>query len=73
LSGFIFDIGSMPGWLQNLTYLVSARYFIVILHTLFLAGDVGSVIWPNTLAMLSIAVVFLGASRLKIRKSLGRS
>ncbi|MHB8920270.1 MAG: ABC transporter permease [Halothiobacillus sp.] len=70
LSGFIFDIGSMPGWLQNLTYIVSARYFIVILHTLFLAGDVSSVIWPNTLAMLVIAAFFLGASRRKIRKSL---
>ncbi len=70
LSGFIFDIGSMPGWLQNLTYIVSARYFIVILHTLFLAGDVSSVIWPNTLAMLAIAAFFLGTSRRKIRKSL---
>ncbi len=70
LSGFIFDIGSMPGWLQNLTYIVSARYFIVILHTLFLAGDVNGVIWPNTLAMLAIAAFFLGASRRKIRKSL---
>lgn len=70
LSGFIFDIGSMPSWLQNLTYIVSARYFIVILHTLFLAGDVNGVIWPNTLAMLAIAAFFLGASRRKIRKSL---
>lgn len=70
LSGFIFDIGSMPGWLQHLTYLVSARYFVVILHTLFLAGDVSAVIWPNTLAMLVIAVFFIGASRRKIKKSL---
>jgi ABC-2 type transport system permease protein len=70
LSGFIFDIGSMPGWLQNLTYLVSARYFIVILHTLFLAGDVAAVLWPNTLALLAIAVFFIAASRRKIRKSL---
>ena len=70
LSGFIFDIGSMPGWLQSLTYLVSARYFVVILHTLFLAGDVSAILWPNTLAMLAIAVFFIAASRRKIRKSL---
>lgn len=70
LSGFVFDIGSMPGWLQNLTYIVAARYFVVILHTLFLAGDVNGVIWPNTLAMLAIATFFLVASRRKIRKSL---
>lgn len=70
LSGFIFDIGSMPSWLQNLTYLVSARYFIVILHTLFLAGDITTILWPNTLAMLVIAIFFIAASRRKIRKSL---
>jgi ABC-2 type transport system permease protein len=70
LSGFIFDIGSMPGSLQVLTHIVAARYFVVILHTLFLAGDVGSVIWPNTLAMLALAFVFLGASRRRIRKNL---
>jgi ABC-2 type transport system permease protein len=70
LSGFIFDIGSMPGWLQTITYAVSARYIVVILHTLFLAGDVSALIWPNALAMLVIASVFLAASRRKFRKSL---
>lgn len=70
LSGFIFDIGSMPDWLQILTHVIAARYFIVILHTVFLAGDVGSVIWPNTLAMLGLGVLFLGISRRRIRKSL---
>lgn len=70
LSGFIFDIGSMPGWLQAVTHLIAARYFVVILHTLFLAGDVWSVIWPNTLAMAALGILFLAASRRRIRKSL---
>lgn len=70
LSGFIFDIGSMPGWLQVLTHVIAARYFVVILHTVFLAGDVWSVIIPNTLAMLALAMFFLGISRRRIRKSL---
>lgn len=70
LSGFIFDIGSMPGWLQALTHLIAARYFVVILHTLFLAGDVWTVIWPNTLAMTALGILFLAASRRRIRKSL---
>lgn len=70
LSGFIFDIGSMPNWLQVLTHVIAARYFVVILHTIFLAGDVWSVILPNTLAMLVLAAVFLGMSRRRIRKSL---
>lgn len=70
LSGFIFDIGSMPPFLQALTHLVAARYFVTLLHTLFLAGDVPGVIWPNLLALAGLAVVFLAASRRKIRKSL---
>lgn len=70
LSGFIFDIGSMPPVLQALTHLVAARYFVSLLHTLFLAGDVTGIIWPNLLALAALAVVFLAASRHKIRKSL---
>ncbi len=51
LSGFIFDIGSMPGVVQFITHLIAARYFVAILQTLFLAGDVWSVILPNALAL----------------------
>ena len=32
LSGFIFQIRIMPPWLQVITYLVPARYFLVILR-----------------------------------------
>ena len=70
LSGFIFDIGSMPFWLQWLTHLVAARYFVAILQTLFLAGDVWSVILPNAFALLVMAAFFLGISRLMLHKRL---
>ena len=40
LSGFIFDIGSMPAAVQVITHVIAARYFVAILQTLFLAGDV---------------------------------
>lgn len=70
LSGFIFDINSMPVWLQWLTHLVAARYFVTLLQTLFLAGDVWSVILPNALALAVMATIFIGASRLRMRKRL---
>ena len=57
LSGFIFEIDSMPLPIRLLTYLMPARYFVACLQTLFLAGDVGSVLVPCTLAMALIAVV----------------
>ena len=70
LSGFIFDIGSMPGVVQAITHIVAARYFVAILQTLFLAGNVWPVILPNALALTLMAVFFLGLSRRKMRKRL---
>jgi ABC-2 type transport system permease protein len=70
LSGFIFDIGSMPAVVQWLTYLIAARYFVAMLQTIFLAGNVWSVILPNALALVIMAAFFLGVSRRKLRKRL---
>jgi ABC-2 type transport system permease protein len=70
LSGFIFDIESMPVVVQAITHVIAARYLIMILQTVFLAGNVWSVIIPNTLALVVLATLFLGLSRLKSRKRL---
>jgi ABC-2 type transport system permease protein len=70
LSGFIFDIGSMPQIVQLLTRLIAARYFVSILQTVFLAGNVWSVFVPNALALVVMAAIFLGLSRRLARKRL---
>lgn len=70
LSGFIFDIGSMPPLVQGLTHLVAARYFVAILQSVFLAGNVWSVLLPNAAALVVMAAVFLGITRRKSRKRL---
>jgi ABC-2 type transport system permease protein len=70
LSGFIFDIGSMPTIVQAVTYLVAARYYVAILQTLFLAGNVWAVIWPNTLCLAVMAAVFLTLCRIRFKKRL---
>ena len=70
LSGFIFDINSMPWFIEGLTYAIAARYFVAILQSLFLAGDIWSVIVPNALALTGMAVLFLGLSRFRSRKRL---
>jgi len=41
LSGFIFEIASMPVAIQAITYIIPARYFVSALQTLFLAGIFG--------------------------------
>jgi ABC-2 type transport system permease protein len=69
LSGFLFDINSMPAAIQLLTHLVPARYFVAILQTLFLAGD----IWPVVLSnMAALFIMLLFFSAIVWRKSYKR-
>ncbi len=70
LSGFLFDIRSMPRVIQVLTHIVAARYFVATLQTSFLAGDIPSVILPNVLGLAILCAVFLGLSVLRFRKRL---
>jgi ABC-2 type transport system permease protein len=70
LSGFLFDIHSMPDWIQFITYLVPARYFVAILQTLFLAGDVWLVVLSNMGALLAMLLFFFALVWRKFRKRL---
>ena len=70
LSGFLFDIHSMPDFIQLLTYLVPARYFVAILQTLFLAGDVWPVVLANMAALFIMLLFFFTLVWHKFRKRL---
>ena len=70
LSGFIFDIHSMPAVVQFLTHIVAARYYVAILQTLFLAGNVWPVVLINSAALALMALIFFGIARRKSRKRL---
>jgi ABC-2 type transport system permease protein len=70
LSGFIFSISSMPEPIQWITHLIPARYYVAILQTLFLAGDIWPIILSNSAALLVMMVVFLGLARRKFHKRL---
>lgn len=70
LSGFIFNIESMPWPVQALTYAVAARYYNDIVQTLFLAGTVWPIVLPNAAALAGMAAVFLGLARALSRKRL---
>lgn len=58
LSGFLFEIDSMPVAIQWLTYIVPARYLIPPLQSIFLVGDIWSMFLPNILAMLGFGAFF---------------
>jgi drug efflux transport system permease protein len=56
LSGFLFEISSMPKIIQWISLIVPARYLIPSLQTVFLAGD----IWPLFLRDIAV-MLFEGA------------
>lgn len=69
LSGFIFEIASMPSVLRYITYLIPARYFVSSLQTIFLAGDIWRLIIINLIPMLIVgAVFFLLASKRIVKR-----
>lgn len=70
LSGFIFEIDSMPIVIQWVTYLIPARYFVSSLQTLFLAGDIYVVLLTNFLLLATTAIIFIGLTALKTRRRL---
>ncbi len=70
LSGFIFEIDSMPIVIQWVTYLIPARYFVSSLQTLFLAGDIYVVLLTNLLLLATTAIIFIGLTALKTRRRL---
>jgi len=67
LSGFVFPITNMPKILQVLTYIIPARYFIVILRGIFLKGVGISVLWAEGffLTIFTILVVIISIKRFK--------
>lgn len=68
LSGFIFPIESMPKAVQLVTYIVPARYFIVILRGIFLKGVGINILWPQFLFLLIFGVLLVIISAKRFRK-----
>lgn len=60
LSGFVFEIRSMPLAVQAVTYLIPARYFVSALQTLFQAGEIWPVLLINLLFLLLSAAFWMG-------------
>ncbi|HEX2929783.1 MAG TPA: ABC transporter permease [Candidatus Binatia bacterium] len=70
LSGFLFDLRSMPAMVRLLTYLLPARYYVALLQTIFLAGDIWTVILPNAAVLAGMMTVLLWLTRRVTEKKL---
>jgi ABC-2 type transport system permease protein len=70
LSGFLFDLRSMPTVVRLITYALPARYYVALLQSVFLSGNVWSVILPSSLVLAGMVAILALASRVVMRKTL---
>ena len=70
LSGFIFDLKSAPLLAQYIAHIFPATWYVELLGTLFLAGDVPLILWRDMAVLCVFAVLLLGLVQRKMQKSL---
>ncbi len=67
LSGFVFEIDSMPALVKAATYVIPARYYVSLMHTLFLAGNIPVILLVNSAFLFVTGGLFLTLTFLKTR------
>jgi ABC-2 type transport system permease protein len=70
LSGFIFDLHSVPPVIRVVSRVLPATYYVEALQTLFLAGDVPALVVKDTVFLAVAAIVLLVLTRVNTRKEL---
>jgi len=70
LSGFIFPVEAMPGYIQPVSWLLPFTYFVEIIRGLLLKGNSMSDLVVDYLALLGFATVFTWLSIVRFRKYL---
>lgn len=70
LSGFVFPISTMPTPIRAFTYLIPARYFLVIVRGILLKGVGAAVLWPQGLMLIVLGAALVAVAARKFRKVL---
>ena len=70
LSGFIFPIDQMPVFIQLVTHLIPARYFMSIIRAVFLKGSPLLLLWEDMLALFVFAAVLVLVATRSFQKRL---
>lgn len=70
LSGFLFDLRNVPYVIQLAGLALPATYFMELIRTLFLAGNVWPLILRNCVILAGYAILLLGLARFVTRKKL---
>jgi len=59
LSGFLYEIASMPAPIRWLTTIIGARWYVEGLQTIFLAGNIWALLWKDVVLLTLIGGAFL--------------
>ncbi len=71
LSGFTYEIFNMPQWVQAITFLIPARYFIQILRGIYLK-DIGMIeLWPQAICLIAFSILMSRLAIHKFKKKIG--
>jgi ABC-2 type transport system permease protein len=71
LSGYIFEIKNMPRLMQYVTYLIPARYFILIIRGIMLKGSDITVLWVEAVFLIGLTMLLLFAASRKFKLKIG--
>src|SRR5204863_8022946 len=70
LSGGLTPIEAMPKWVQPLTLLNPIAHFAAIARSVLIKGAGLDVVYPNLLALIALASLFVGISAWRFRSQL---
>lgn len=70
LSGLIFPLEAVPSYIRPLSYAIPFTYFVEIIRGLLVKHTLIADLWPAFAALGGFAVLFIGLSILKFRRSL---
>lgn len=71
LSGFIFPVEAMPGYIQPVSWMLPFTYFVEVIRGILIKGSDLIVLLPDFAALAGFAILFITISILRFRKTLG--
>ena len=70
LTGFLYDLRSVPAFIRNVGQVLPATYYLELLKSLFLAGNNWNLIYKNCLILFFYAILFISLALKVTKKSL---
>jgi ABC-2 type transport system permease protein len=71
LSGFVFPLEAMPRWLQLISYIIPAKYGLIIVRSILLKGVGLEVLREQVIAILIFTAVIVTLASTRFKKKLG--